>query len=99
MRELLLLGAILAMALVTYMTRAGGLVLMRAGQAGVRAEKFIRHASSSVLVALVVTAASQAGQAGFACVGAAVLVMFVSRNIFAAMIAGATAAALVRCFI
>jgi hypothetical protein len=51
-----------------------------------------------VLVALVVTAASQARAAGLACVGAAALVMFASRNIFTAMMAGAAAAALVRQF-
>src|SRR5262245_48395326 len=99
MRELFLLGAILAMALVTYITRAGGLLLVRDGQASGRAQKFFRHASSSVLVALVVSAASHAGQAGLACVGAATLVMFASRNIFVAMIAGAAAAALLRYFI
>jgi uncharacterized membrane protein len=92
-----MLVAILGMALVTYLTRAGGVLLMGVVRITPRVEAFLRHLSSSVLVALVVPAVLESREsATFVAVAATVLVMALSRQLVAAMLTGVVAAALVR---
>ena len=91
------LVAILGMALVTYLTRAGGVLLMGIVPVTPRAEAFLRYLSSSVLVALVVPAVIESRDpATFVAVAVTVLVMAVSRQLVAAMLVGVVAAALLR---
>lgn len=88
--------AIAGMALVTYATRAGGVLLMGLVPITPRVEAFLRHLSSSVLVALVVPAALKGDPAALVAVAAAGLVMAVTRQMIAAMAAGVAGAALLR---
>ena len=91
------LVAILGMALVTYLTRAGGVLLMGIVPVKPRVEAFLRCLSSSVLVALVVPAVIESRDpATFVAVAVTVLVMAVSRQLVAAMLVGVVAAALLR---
>ena len=91
------LVAILGMALVTYLTRAGGVLLMGIVPVTPRVEAFLRYLSSSVLVALVVPAVIEScDPATFVAVAVTVLVMAVSRQLVAAMLVGVVAAALLR---
>jgi uncharacterized membrane protein len=92
-----MLVAILGMALVTYLTRAGGVLLMGIVPVTPRVDAFLRYLSSSVLVALVVPAVLESGDpATFVAVAVTVLVMAVSRQLVAAMLVGIVAAALLR---
>ena len=92
-----MLVAILGMALVTYLTRAGGVLLMGIVPVTPRVEAFLRYLSSSVLVALVVPAVVESHDpATFVAVVVTVLVMALSRHLVAAMVAGIVAAALLR---
>jgi uncharacterized membrane protein len=88
--------AILGMALVTYATRAGGVLLMGFVPITPRIEAFLRHLSSSVLVALVAPAALKGDAAAIPAVAVTVLVMAVTRQMVLAMAAGVAAAALLR---
>lgn len=88
--------AIVGMALITYATRAGGVLLMGLVPITPRVEAFLRHLSSSVLVALVVPAALKGDPAALVAVAAAGLVMAVTRQMIAAMAAGVAGAALLR---
>ena len=92
-----MLLAILGMALVTYLTRAGGVLLMGIVPVTDRIAAFLRHLSSSVLVALVVPALlERRDPAACVAVGVTVLVMVLTRQLVAAMLGGITAAALLR---
>ena len=92
-----MLVAILGMALVTYLTRAGGVLLMGIVPVTPRVDAFLRYLSSSVLVSLVVPAVLESGDpATFVAVAVTVLVMAVSRQLVAAMLVGIVAAALLR---
>ena len=92
-----MLVAILGMALVTYLTRAGGVLLMGIVPVTPRVEAFLRYLSSSVLVALVVPAVlASRDPASFVAVAVTVLVMALSRQLVAAMLAGIVGAALLR---
>ena len=88
--------AIVGMALVTYATRAGGVLLMGFIPITPRVETFLRHLSSSVLVALVAPAALKGGPAAIVAVLVTLLVMAASRQMVVAMAAGVVAAALLR---
>lgn len=90
------LAAIAGMALVTYATRAGGIVLMRSVPITPRVEAFLRHLSSSVLVAMVAPAAATGDPAALAAIGAALAVMLATRQLIPAMTAGVASAALLR---
>lgn len=92
-----MLVAILGMALVTYITRAGGVLLMRFVPVTPRVETFLRYLSSSVLVGLVApTVLASRDPAVWVAVAVAVLVMARTRQLVAAMLAGVAAAALAR---
>lgn len=94
--ESVALAAILGMALVTYATRAGGILLMGLIPVTPRVEAFLRHLSSSVLVALVAPAMAKGDPAAMAAVAVTLVVMFATRQLVAAMAAGVAAAALFR---
>lgn len=92
-------AAVAGMAVVTYGTRAGGLVLMSFARSTPRTERVLRHLSTSVLVALVVPAALRGGARAVVATAVAAGVALVTRNLLAAMLAGAAIAAAVRWFV
>lgn len=87
---------IVAMAAVTYLTRAGGLMIMSVVPVTPRTEAFLDSLSSSVMVAIVVPALLT-GDVGAAIGIAAVFVaMVATKNMLIAMTAGVVVAALAR---
>lgn len=88
--------AIAGMAVVTYITRAGGLWLMVHVPMSRRVESFLRYLSGSVLVALVVPAALQEGSAAWIAVAAAALAMLAARRTLLALALGVALAAIFR---
>ena len=92
-----MLVAILGMALVTYFTRAGGVLLMRFVPVTPRVEVFLRYLSSSVLVGLVApTVLASRDPATWFAAAVTVLVMARTRQLVAGMLAGVAAAAITR---
>jgi uncharacterized membrane protein len=80
--------AILGMALATYGTRAGGLLLAaRLPQSG-RGARWLRQIPASVLAAIVAPAILTGGPAEALAALATALVAAASKNLFAAMAAG-----------
>lgn len=87
---------IAGMTAVTYATRIGGILLMRLVPITPRVEAFLRHLSSSVLVALVVPAVLRGDVAGYVAVAVSMIAMFAIRNAVGAMALGVVAAAVLR---
>jgi uncharacterized membrane protein len=90
------LAAIGGMAVITYLTRAGGLWAMDHVPVSPRVESFLRHMASSVIVAIVVAAAWRGDWGMRAALPVSVLVILTTRNSSAALVAGMVAAALWR---
>lgn len=90
---------IAGMTAVTYVTRIGGVMLMRLVPLTPRVEAFLRALSSSVLVALVVPAVLHGDVAGYVAVGVAMVAMLAIRNAVGAMALGVAAAAVVRALV
>lgn len=90
------LAAILAMAAVTYATRAGGFLVMRWLPFSTRAKEFLGHVPAAVIGALVAPALASGDPAVLAGVGAAFAAKLIVRHDLAAVGAGMAAAALVR---
>jgi uncharacterized membrane protein len=80
--------AIAGMALVTYLTRAGGFWLMAYLPASPRLAAWLRALPGALLVALVTPALTREGPTGIAAGGAATLVALRTKNMLAAMVAG-----------
>jgi uncharacterized membrane protein len=87
---------ILGMALVTYMTRAGGLWLMGRVRQTPFVEAWLRHIPGAVLVSLVAPAAVAGGIADTLAVGATALATLLTRNFLVAIVVGVVAAWLLR---
>lgn len=86
--------AILAMGLVTYVTRIGGILIMARIPVSRRIEAFLRYLSGSVLVAVVVPPVVQTGPAAWLAVAASLAVMLATRHALLSLVVGmATAAA------
>jgi uncharacterized membrane protein len=94
--DLTALLVIAGMTLVTYATRIGGVLLMGLVPITPRVEAFLRHLSSSVLVALVVPSVLRGDAAGYVAVATAMVAMIALRNAVGAMALGVAAAAVVR---
>ncbi|MCX7355874.1 MAG: AzlD domain-containing protein [Alphaproteobacteria bacterium] len=90
------LAAILAMAAVTYATRAGGYMIMRWLPFSARAKEFLGHVPAAVIGALVAPALASGDSALMAGVGAAFAAKLIVRHDLAAVGAGMAVAALVR---
>lgn len=90
------LAAILAMAAVTYATRAGGYMIMSWLPFSARAKEFLGHVPASVIGALVAPALASGDSALTAGVGAAFAAKLIIRHDLAAVGAGMAVAALVR---
>lgn len=88
--------AVLAMALITLLTRCAGMVVMAWTPLSPRIERFLEAVSGSVLVALVAPAALSGGPAAQAAVLAAIAIMRFSRIAALAMVSGVLAAVAIR---
>ncbi|HZU67213.1 MAG TPA: AzlD domain-containing protein [Ktedonobacteraceae bacterium] len=86
--DMLALLTILGMALVTYLTRAGGLWLMRFVTPSPRVEAWLRQIPGAVLVAIVAPTVLASSIAETLASVIAVLVAWRTKNVLVAMIAG-----------
>lgn len=87
--------AIAGMAIVTYGTRAGGLVIARALPPTPFVTAFLRHLGSSVIVALVIATLAKGDGPGYVAAAATVGLAAIGRPT-SALIAGLAVAALLR---
>lgn len=90
------LAAILAMAAVTYATRAGGFVAMRWLPFSARMKEFLGHVPAAVIGALLAPTLASGDPAALAAAGAAFAVMLLVRHDLAAVGAAVAVAALTR---
>lgn len=90
------LAAILAMAAATYVTRAGGFVLMRWLPFSPRAKEFLGHVPAAVIGALLAPALATGDPATLAAVAAALGVKLTLRHDLLAVAAALIVAALIR---
>lgn len=88
--------AILIMAVVTYVTRAGGVFVMSRVPIGPRVERFINAMAGSVLVAVITPMAMQGDWGARLALVATLVVMLTTQKALAAISAGILAAALWR---
>lgn len=87
--------AITGMALVTYATRAGGLVIARVLPSTPFVTAFLKHLGTSVIVALVVATLAKGDGPGYLAAGATVAIAALGRPT-SALLAGMAVAALLR---
>src|SRR3954469_14648789 len=85
-----------AMTLVVYVTRAGGYWLIGRVAIGPRLRKMLDALPGAIIAATIAPLLLHGGVSAFCAVGAALAVMIILRNDFAAVAAGLVAAALVR---
>lgn len=88
--------ALAVMAVTTFATRAGGLVIMSRVPISPRVERFLEALSGSVLVAIAVPATVNGDIATKIAVAASVITMMAFKNTLLAMLLGVVVAALVR---
>lgn len=93
MPELVALGTVLGMAVVTYATRAGGARLVSIVPLTRRLQVFLRHLASSVMVAIVVGGVARGDVASALAILASVGVMLTTKSAIGAMAAGVAVAA------
>ncbi|HEY4251422.1 MAG TPA: AzlD domain-containing protein [Roseomonas sp.] len=87
------LAAILAMAAVTYLCRAGGYAILRAVRAPRFVERLLQHLPGPLFCAYVAPSLAQWGWTGWAAAMAVVAAQYVTGNLAAAILAGAAAMA------
>lgn len=85
------LVTILAMALITYATRIGGLWLMRYVRPSPWMDAWVRHVPGAVLISIIAPAALTGGTATAIATGLTVLVAVRSRNLLLTIVAGVLA--------
>ena len=90
------LAAVLLMAALTYLCRAGGLVIRRALRLPPFAEALLRELPGPLFVAYTAPALAAQGAAGLLGALAVVAVQWRTRNLGAAILAGVAAMALLR---
>ncbi len=93
------LVAILGMAVVTYITRAGGFWLMGHVSITPRIERFLRQMASGVLIAIVTAAAMSGDAAMWIGLGAVLAIMLLMRRSMTAILVGMAIAAALRQFV
>ncbi len=89
-------GAVLLMTLVTVATRFSGVWIMSFVEITPRIEAFLKYLAVSVLISIVVPATLNASPRIWLAVGAAAIVMAVTRSALGAMLTGAALAAAAR---
>ena len=90
------IGAVLLMTLVTVATRFSGVWIMSFVEITPRIEAFLKYLAVSVLISIVVPATLNASPRIWLAVGAAAIVMAVTRSALGAMLTGAALAAAAR---
>lgn len=88
--------AILAIGLVTYATRIGGILIMARIPVSPRIEAFLRYLSGSVLVAVVVPPVIATGPAAWLAVAATLAAMLKTRHALLSLVVGMVTAAAFR---
>ena len=88
--------ALVVIAVVTYITRVGGLVIMSRMSITKRVERSLEALAGSVLVAIVAPATLESDLAAKAAVVAAIVIMLLTRNAVLAMGTGLVAAVAIR---
>lgn len=88
--------ALCVVAVVTYLTRVGGLLIMSRMSITNRIEQSLKALAGSVLVALVVPSVVEGDLAAKAAVVVAVVIMLLTRNAAMAMGTGLVAAVVIR---
>ena len=88
--------ALVVIAVVTYITRVGGLVIMNRMPITKRIERSLGALAGSVLVAIVVPPTLEGDLAAKAAVVAAIVIMLLTRNAVLAMGTGLVAAVAIR---
>jgi uncharacterized membrane protein len=91
--------AILAIGLVTYATRIGGIVIMARIPVSARIEAFLRYLSGSVLVAVVVPPVIATGPAAWLAVAATLAAMLKTRHALLSLVVGMATAATFRALV
>lgn len=91
--------AIAAMALITFLCRIGGLVLMSHVRITPRIERGLRALPGSIIVATILPAALDSGWPAFAALSAAVAVMATTRIDILGLAAGLGALSVIRAFL
>lgn len=94
--ETLIVLTILGMALVTYMTRAGGLWLMSFVTPSPRVEAWLRQIPGAVLISIIAPSIFLSGLAQTLAALATLLAAIYTKNILVAMIVGVAAVWLLR---
>lgn len=89
-------AAIAIMAIATYLTRAAGLWLVGNVRITPRRQRALHHLSGSVLAALVVTAVARGDATTWPGVGAACLIMWITRRPLLALLLGVITTAAIR---
>ena len=87
------------MAVITLVTRFGGIFFMGFMPLTERVDAFLRYLAGSVFVALVVPAVARGGTAAMIAVGVSVAAMLVTRKALISMAIGVAAAALYRALV
>jgi uncharacterized membrane protein len=85
--------AVLAIGLVTYATRIGGILIMTRIPVSPRVEAFLRYLSGSVLVALVVPPVIHTGPAAWLGVAVSLAAMLRTRRALLSLVLGMASAA------
>ncbi len=88
--------ALLIIALVTYLTRIGGLLIMSQMAITKRVERSLEALAGSVIVAIVVPTTIEGDLAAKAAVVTAIVIMLLTRSAVAAMAAGMIIAVIIR---
>nr|WP_299243505.1 AzlD domain-containing protein [uncultured Halomonas sp.] len=91
--------AILIMALITYLTRSGGVLIMSRVPIGPRMERFINAMSGSVLVAVIMPTAVEGDWGARLALVATLVAMLLTRKPLIAIAAGILSAALWRALV
>jgi uncharacterized membrane protein len=91
--------AILAIGLVTYATRIGGILIMARIPVSPRIEAFLRYLSGSVLVAVVVPPVIATGPAAWLAVAATLAAMLKTRHALLSLVVGMATAATFRALV
>lgn len=88
--------ALIAMAGVTYLCRASGVIFMNRINIGPRVARALRALPGSIVIATILPIAAQAGSPAFIGIGAAIAMMIATRMEIAAIAAGLVGIALAR---
>lgn len=92
-------GLVLAMAVVTYLSRVAGVWAMSFVSTTPRMAATLKALSGSVLVALVVPAAAAGGRVYVVAVCVAAVLTFITGRPLAAMVSGVAVAAILRAYV